>query len=247
VPERRKPVPLVTTDLTTAELIKYAANAFLAAKISFINEIATVCDRVGADIAGVTEGIGLDRRIGRSFLQAGIGWGGSCFHKDVAALSHIARDYGATMPILDAVAEVNRRQRLLPILKLQERLKVLKGKTIGLLGLAFKPDTDDLRDAPALTIAERLLRLGARVRGYDPVAGERARELVPGLEIVRDAAALAVDADALVLITEWQELCQLDYRALRPRMRTPVLIDGRNALDRDEMRALGFDYTGIGR
>jgi UDPglucose 6-dehydrogenase len=247
LPRHRQLVRLLVTDLTSAEMIKYAANGFLATKVSFINEMATLCERVGADINDVSQGIGLDRRIGQRFLRAGIGWGGSCFQKDVAALAHIAGDYGAPVPILEAVQEVNRRRLLLVVQKLQDRLKVLKSKTIGLLGLAFKPNTDDLRDAPALTIAERLLILGARVRASDPVAGDKARHLLPGVDIVPDAGMLAEGCDGLVLVTEWDEFRLLDYQFLRDCMRTPIFVDGRNFLNRDGMRQLGFDYIAIGR
>jgi len=247
-PRRRHgPVPLVETDLASAEMIKYAANAFLATKISFINEIANICERTGADVRAVAQGIGLDRRIGESFLQAGIGWGGSCFPKDVAALAAMAADYLYEARLLRAVEEVNTRQRLLVVQKLQERLKILKGKTIGLLGLAFKPGTDDLRDAPALTLARRLLELGAKVRAYDPHAAANAARLMPSLVLMPDVIQLAEDADALVLVTEWPEFRDLPLGDLARRMRCAVLVDGRNSLDRHVVTASGIEYIGIGR
>jgi UDPglucose 6-dehydrogenase len=245
--QRPRSLPLVETDLASAEMIKYAANAFLATKISFINEIANICERTGADVRSVARGIGLDHRIGEAFLQAGIGWGGSCFPKDVAALAAMATDYEYEARILLAVQEVNARQRLLVVHKLQERLKILKGKTIGLLGLAFKPGTDDLRDAPALTLARRLLELGAKVRAYDPHAAAHAERLLPSLLLVPNVEQLADDADALVLVTEWPEFRELPYRKLARRMRLPVIVDGRNSLDREAVRKAGFEYIGIGR
>jgi UDPglucose 6-dehydrogenase len=246
-PEARRSVPYVETDLASAEMIKYAANAFLATKISFINEIANICERVGADVGRVAEGIGLDSRIGRRFLDAGIGWGGSCFGKDVAALARTAADYGYEARILQAVRHVNYQQRQWVVQKLQERLKVLKGKTVGLLGLAFKPHTDDIRDAPALHIARRLLDLGVRVRGLDPVAGPNALATLPELILVSDAEALAEEADALVLVTDWPQFRELDFERLRGAMRHATFIDGRNFLDGSRLRELGFDYWSIGR
>jgi UDPglucose 6-dehydrogenase len=195
----------------------------------------------------VASGIGLDHRIGEAFLQAGIGWGGSCFPKDVAALAAMATDYQYEARILLAVQEVNARQRLLVVHKLQERLKILKGKTIGLLGLAFKPGTDDLRDAPALTLAQRLLELGAKVRAYDPHAAAHAARLLPSLILAPTVEQLAEDADALVLVTEWPEFRDLPYRRLARRMRYPLIVDGRNSLDREAVKRGGFEYMGIGR
>jgi UDPglucose 6-dehydrogenase len=244
---RERPVPLVETDLASAEMIKYAANAFLATKISFINEIANICERTGADVRAVASGIGLDHRIGEAFLQAGIGWGGSCFPKDVAALAAMATDYQYEARLLLAVQEVNARQRLIVVHKLQERLKILKGKTIGLLGLAFKPGTDDLRDAPSLTLAHRLLELGAKVRAYDPHAAGNAARLMPTLILSPNVEELAEDADALVLVTDWPEFRDLPLRRLARRMRCPVLLDGRNSLDREAVKRGGLEYIGIGR
>ncbi|MDW8091223.1 MAG: UDP-glucose/GDP-mannose dehydrogenase family protein [Meiothermus sp.] len=247
-PERMEAVPLITADLASAELIKYAANAFLSVKISFINEIANLAERVGADITQVAKGIGLDSRIGTRFLQAGVGWGGSCFGKDTAALIATGQEYGLTMPIVQAAREVNYRQRERMVEKLQRELKILKGRTIGLLGLAFKPNTDDLRDAPALDIARRLIERGAWVRAHDPVALENARRSYPNLPIAyhEDPLALAQEADALVLVTEWSEYRKLDWKAMAQAMRRPLLVDGRNFLDRRALLQAGFHYVGVG-
>ncbi len=241
-------VPLVETTLTSAEMIKYAANAFLALKIGFANEIANICERVGAEAAEVMQGIGLDSRIGPKFLNPGLGWGGSCFGKDIHALLATAREYGYEGRILAASLEVNAAQRQLAIQKLQEKIYILKGRTIGLLGLAFKPNTDDLRDAPSLTIAERLLQMGARVRAYDPVAMPACREQRPDLKIryCDSAAELAQGADALLVVTEWDEFRQLDLAQLAGAMTSPILIDGRNVFDPARAIAAGFDYAGIG-
>ncbi len=242
-------VPVVETTLTSAEMIKYSANAFLATKIGFANEIANICERVGADVTEVMQGIGLDSRIGTKFLNAGIGWGGSCFGKDIGSLLHTAGEYGYQASLLEASLLVNKRQRLLVIQKLQEKLFILKGRTIGLLGLSFKPNTDDLRDAPSLQIAERLIQMGARVRAYDPISMDACREQNPDLRILycNDALSMAEHADALVLITEWPEFGMLDLRELASRMDHAVLIDGRNMFDAARAVAAGFDYTGMGR
>jgi UDPglucose 6-dehydrogenase len=239
-------VPVVVTDLGSAETIKYAANAFLATKISFINEIANICDRVGADVTQVAKGIGLDSRIGNKFLQAGIGWGGSCFPKDVSALVHIAKDYGYEAELLQATVKVNQRQRLLAVEKLQQVLKILKGKTIGLLGLTFKPDTDDFRDAPALNLIEELSRLGAKVKAYDPIS-KSVELLSTPVELVTNPEQLACNCDALVVVTEWPEFSQIDYSQLAGLMRNNIIVDGRNFLDREELSKAGFYYIGIGR
>jgi UDPglucose 6-dehydrogenase len=248
-PSRLARTPLVTTTITSAEMIKYASNAFLAMKIGFANEMANICERVGADITEVVSGIGLDSRIGMPFLNAGIGWGGSCFGKDVHSLLHTAKEYGYHAKLLEASLEVNTLQRQLVIQKLQEKLYILKGRTVGLLGLAFKPNTDDLRDAPSLQIAERLVQLGVRVRVFDPIAMEACKSQHPGLRITycEDALSVAEKADALVLVTEWPEFRQLHLPALAQRMSHAVLIDGRNLFAPDEARRAGFDYTGIGR
>ena len=237
------PVPVVITDLNSAEMIKYAANSFLATKISFINEVANICDRVGADVTQVAKGIGLDSRIGGKFLSAGIGWGGSCFPKDVSALIHTADDYGYDAELLKSAVKVNQQQKYLAIAKLQQTLKILKGKTIGLLGLTFKPNTDDLRDAPSLELIRELLRLGAKVKAYDPIIKEQNLEIT----LADCPEELATDCDALVLVTDWQEFRELDYTRLAHKMRQPIIVDGRNCLNPQSLAAAGFNYIGIGR
>ncbi|MBX7160409.1 MAG: UDP-glucose/GDP-mannose dehydrogenase family protein [Acidimicrobiia bacterium] len=240
------PVRLIKTSLESAEMIKYAANAFLATKISFINEMANICERIGGDIDQIAEGIGLDHRIGESFLNAGLGWGGSCFRKDILALKRTAEEYGYSPQLLQATVEVNLLQRMTVVRKLQEELKILKGKRIGLLGLAFKPGTDDLRDAPALDLIDRLHNAGSRVMVYDPVV----TDLGPRNESVRFAESvedLADGADAIVLVTEWDEFRGLDLADLGPRMRTRVVVDGRNAIDPAEAAEAHFRYLGVGR
>jgi UDPglucose 6-dehydrogenase len=242
------PVPVVVTDLNSAEMIKYAANSFLATKISFINEVANICDRVGADVTQVAKGIGLDSRIGSKFLQAGLGWGGSCFPKDVSALIHTANDYGYETELLNAAVNVNKRQRLITIEKLQHELKILKGKVVGLLGLTFKPDTDDMRDAPALNLIEELNRLGAKVKAYDPIVSQTGiSHGLSGVIIETDAEMLADGCDALVLVTDWQEFLKLDFDKMAKIMNNAVIIDGRNFLDRQAVIGAGFHYVGIGR
>ncbi|MBF2015232.1 MAG: UDP-glucose/GDP-mannose dehydrogenase family protein [Rivularia sp. T60_A2020_040] len=242
------PVPVLSTDLSSAEMVKYAANAFLATKISFINEVANICDRVGADVTQVAKGIGLDSRIGSKFLNAGIGWGGSCFPKDVSALVHTADDYGYEAQLLKATVSVNERQRLIALEKLQQALKILKGKTVGLLGLTFKPDTDDMRDAPALNLIEQLNRLGAKVKAYDPIISQSGmRHGLSGVQVETDAERLADSCDALVLVTEWQQFNNLDYSKMAQLMNNPVIIDGRNFLDPEAIIRAGFQYIGVGR
>ena len=241
-------VPVVVTDLSSAEMVKYASNAFLATKISFINEVANICDRVGADVTQVAKGIGLDSRIGNKFLQAGIGWGGSCFPKDVSALIHTADDYGYEAQLLKAAVSVNQRQRMIALEKLQQVLKILKGKTVGLLGLTFKPDTDDLRDAPALDLIEHLDRLGARVKAYDPLVSQSGmRYGLSNVIVETDPERLADGCDALVLVTDWKIFRSLDYQKMAALMVHPVMIDGRNFLDQQVLEAAGFRYLGIGR
>ncbi len=242
------PVPVVVTDLSSAEMVKYASNSFLAAKISFINEVANICDRVGADVTQVAQGIGLDSRIGSKFLQAGIGWGGSCFPKDVSALIHTADDYGYEAQLLKAAVSVNQRQRLITLEKLQQVLKILKGKTVGLLGLTFKPDTDDMRDAPALDLIEQLNRLGAKVKAYDPIVSQSGmRHGLSGVIVETDPERLADGCDALVLVTDWKKFQKLDYDKMAKLMHSPILIDGRNFLDQAQLEEAGFRYMGIGR
>ena len=241
------PVPVVVTDLNSAEMIKYAANAFLATKISFINEVANICDRVGADVTQVAQGIGLDSRIGSKFLSAGIGWGGSCFPKDVSALIHTASDYGYQAELLNAAVNVNTRQRTIIIEKLQQELKILKGKVVGLLGLTFKPDTDDMRDAPALNIIEQLNRLGAKVKAYDPIVSQSGLSHgISNVIIETDPEMLADGCDVLVLVTEWQEFLKLDFQKMWTLMNQPLVIDGRNFLVAEELQKAGFRYIGIG-
>ena len=242
------PVPVVITDLSSAEMVKYASNAFLATKISFINEVANICDRVGADVTQVAQGIGLDSRIGPKFLQAGIGWGGSCFPKDVSALIHTAADYGYTAQILNAAVSVNQQQRLIALEKLQKHLKILKGKTIGLLGLTFKPDTDDMRDAPSLLLIEQLNRLGAKVKAYDPIVSQSGLgQGLSGVSVEADPEQMASSCDALVLVTDWQQFQTLDYGKIAQHMNTPILIDGRNYLNPAPLTAHGWQYIGVGR
>jgi UDPglucose 6-dehydrogenase len=238
---------LVTPNIYTAEMVKYASNAFLATRISFINEIARISERVGADAKLVAEGMGLDKRIGPMFLDAGIGYGGSCFPKDVAALAAVAEGFAYHPELLHAVMDINRDQRMLVIDKLREALDELPGRVIGLLGLSFKPNTDDMRQAPSIEIAKVLLAAGAEVRAYDPAAVERARMLLPEVEFLKDAYEVASGADAIVLVTEWNEFRQLDMARVKQLMRHPVVIDGRNIYDPNAMRSLGFTYRGIGR
>lgn len=241
------PIPVVVTDLNSAEMIKYAANSFLATKISFINEIANICDRVGADVVQVAKGIGLDSRIGGKFLQAGIGWGGSCFPKDLAALIHTAEDYGYDAQLLKASVSTNQRQRMSVVEKLQQVLKILKGKTIGLLGLTFKPDTDDMRDAPSLDLIEHLHRLGAKVKAYDPIVSQTGLRFgISHVIVETNLEQLADGCDALVVVTDWPQFQNLDYVQIAKLMHNAVMIDGRNFLDREALQQAGFYYVGIG-
>src|SRR3984957_15920064 len=240
-------VPLIFTDLASAEMIKYAANAFLALKISYINEISRLSEKVGADVGQVGKGKGLDARIGTRFLQAGIGWGGSCFGKDTAALISTASEYGLSMPIVQAARDINHCQRMRVIEKLLAELKILKGRTIGILGLAFKPNTDDLREAPALEIARHLIERGARVKAHDPVALTRARREYAdsGIAFCDEPQCLAKGADALVLVTEWPQYQDLPWERIAADMRSPLMVDGRNFLDRRLLSRAGFRYVGI--
>jgi UDPglucose 6-dehydrogenase len=240
-------IPLVTTDLASAELIKYAANAFLALKISFINEVGRLAEKVGADVTLVAKGIGLDRRIGTRFLQAGLGWGGSCFAKDTSALVATAADYSLSMPIVSAARTVNQQQRERVVEKLLAELKIMKGKTVGLLGLAFKPNTDDLRDAPSLDIARALIARGATVVVHDPVAMPRARSehASLGVRFCESAEQVADHADALVLVTEWDQYQDLDWAAMAKRARTAFVLDGRHFLDTARMARDGWKCARI--
>jgi UDPglucose 6-dehydrogenase len=246
-PEGIGAVPLISTDLASAELIKYAANAFLALKISFINEVGHLAEKVGADILQVAKGIGLDARIGTRFLQAGLGWGGSCFGKDTAALVATAAEYGLTMPIVAAAREINFRQRERVIEKLLGELKILKGRTIGILGLAFKPNTDDLRDAPAVEIARKLIQRGCKVKVHDPVAMDRFRSEHGDLGVIccESIDQVASDSDALILATEWPVYRELHWEELGRRMRSPIMLDTRNALDHDRLVRSSFRYLSI--
>lgn len=239
----------ITTNPTSAELIKYAANSFLAMKISFINEFAGLAEKVGADIKEVARGIGLDKRIGRHYLNAGLGWGGSCFGKDTRAIIYTASQYGYSMDLVQATIKVNYRQRLTVIEKLQAVLKVIRGSTIGILGLSFKPNTDDLRDAPSVDIIRNLLEQGARVKVYDPVAMDNFEEKFQELavEYCDDITSLSTGCDALVLITEWQEFSNINWETVGDKMRHKVLIDGRNMFNREELEKIGFTYMGVGR
>ena len=238
---------LVRTDVASAEMIKLASNAFLATKISFINEIANVCEGVGADVGEVARGMGLDDRIGPKFLRAGIGYGGSCFPKDVSALKMLAGNTGYHFQLLNSVIEVNELQKRRVISKLTKHLGSLVGKRIALLGLAFKPNTDDMREASSLVLAARLQGEGASVVAYDPVAEVRAGDLLPSVELSDSAAAALEGADAAILVTEWPEFAELDWSTLAARMSNPLIVDGRNFLDPERMRAAGYTYEGIGR
>jgi UDPglucose 6-dehydrogenase len=238
---------IVRTDVASAEMIKLASNAFLATKISFVNEIANVCEEVGADVGEVARGMGLDQRIGPAFLRAGIGYGGSCFPKDLKALKQLAGNTGYHFQLLTAVIEVNELQKRRVVNKLQHRLGSLAGKRVALLGLAFKPDTDDMREASSLVLAARLQGEGAQVSAYDPVAAEAAKNLLDGVEFCGSAMDALDGADAVVLVTEWPEFAELDWAAAAARMSRSLLIDGRNFLDPNLLRSAGFEYEGIGR
>jgi UDPglucose 6-dehydrogenase len=246
-PDDMGAVPLVSTDLASAELIKYAANAFLALKISYVNEIGQLAGKVGADITEVARGIGLDDRIGSRFLEPGVGWGGSCFGKDTKALIATAGEYNYEMPIVRAARDVNERQRVIAVERLQDELRILKGRRIGLLGLAFKPNTDDLRDSPTVDIAKLLIARGARVRLHDPIAGERFRREYPELapHLTETIDGLFDDCDAVVLVTKWAQYLEMDWSKFVGLMRTPILLDGRHALDAERMTRLGYRYMAI--
>lgn len=240
---------IMVTDCSSAELIKYSANAYLAIKISFINELSGLAERVGVNINEVSRGIGLDKRIGTHYLNAGVGWGGSCFRKDIHALSYSASQYGYGMPMLEACTLINKRQRKLVITKLQEVLKVLRGKTIGILGISFKPLTDDLRDAPAIDIIRDMLEMGVLVKAYDPVAMDKFAKYYGCLrvECVKNTLELAKGSDALVIVTDWAEFKELSWNKLGKIMRQRVIVDGRNMLQPTEMEKMGFIYRGIGQ
>ena len=239
--------PMIVTDLRTAEMIKYASNAYLANRISFVNEIASICEQMGADIKEVAIGMGYDKRIGHSYLDAGVGWGGSCFPKDVKALAHMAAIHGCHPQLLRAVIEINRDQRRRVVQALREMLGTLHGKTVGVLGLAFKPNTDDMREAPAVEIIHLLQNEGTSIKAFDPVAMERAKEYLSGVTYCEDAYELAKGSDALVVVTDWNEFKHLDMARIKASMAQPVLIDGRNIYEPKKMQSLGFVYRGIGR
>lgn len=239
--------PFVITSLEAAELTKYAANAFLATKISFINEIANLCDLIGCDVHDVARAIGMDGRIGRKFLHPGPGFGGSCFPKDTLALLAVARAFGGESLIVDAVIEVNKRQRVAMIPKIESLVGDLKDKTVTILGLSFKPETDDMREAPSIEIIRGLIERGAKVRAYDPAAMEEAAKIIQGIEYAEDEYAAVKGADALVFMTEWNQFRALDMKRIRGLMNTPRIADLRNIYQPEDMRALGFDYVGVGR
>jgi UDPglucose 6-dehydrogenase len=239
--------PIMITDLRTAEMIKYASNAFLATKISFINEIANICEELGADVKEVAVGMGYDKRIGPTFLDAGLGYGGSCFPKDVKALAYMAAEKGRHPQLLHAVMEINNDRRPMAVTSLKEILGDLRGRTVGLLGLSFKPNTDDMRDAPAIDIARALQEEGASVRAYDPVAMTVAAPLMPGVEMCADPYSLAAGCDALMVVTEWNEFKQLDLEQVKGLLKRPVFFDGRNIYEPEKMHQLGFTYRGFGR
>jgi UDPglucose 6-dehydrogenase len=239
--------PIVVTDLRTAEMIKYAANAFLATRISFINEIANICEALGADVKEVAVGMGYDKRIGHYFLDAGVGYGGSCFPKDVSALAHMAAVHGQHPQMLRSVMEINRHQRHLIIQKLRALLDGVRGHTIGLLGLSFKPNTDDMRASPAVEIAHLLIGEGAIVRGYDPVSMTVSARVLPDVSLAGDPYELAKGCDAIVITTDWNEFKLLDMDRIKAVMAQPIVVDGRNIYEPERMKALGFVYRGVGR
>jgi UDPglucose 6-dehydrogenase len=239
--------PILETDLRTAEMIKYASNAFLATRISYINEIGNICEELGADVLVVAKGMGLDKRIGPAFLDAGLGWGGSCFPKDVKALDHMATMHGSETKLLQAVMDINRNQRRRVVMTLRSQLGSLNDKLIGILGLSFKPNTDDTRDAAALEIIHLLEVEGAKVKAYDPQAMEACRKILKKTTLCKDPYQVAEGVDALVLATEWNEFKQLDFKRIHDLMKQPIIMDGRNLWDAAQMKALGFTYFGIGR
>lgn len=256
IPPRAVPRPqeyelpvFITTNPPSAELIKYAANSFLAMKVSFINEFAGLAERVGADILEVAQGIGLDKRIGSSFLSAGAGWGGSCFPKDTQSILYTGSLYGYELPLVEAAVKINNRQRRCIIEKLQSVLKVIRGNTIGILGLAFKPGTDDLRNSPSIEITCTLTDMGAHVKVYDPVAMENCKKTFPHMDVVYTDSVeeLAAGCDALALITDWREFAYLDWASIGAHMKKRILVDGRNMLQREDIESMGFTYIGMGR
>jgi UDPglucose 6-dehydrogenase len=239
--------PFVITGLETAEMIKYAANAFLATKVSFINEIANLCERMEADVHHVAKAMGLDGRIGKKFLHPGPGYGGSCFPKDTRALSRMAQEKGYSFKILDSVIRVNEEQKKRMVVKIQEKVGDLRGKTIGILGLSFKPNTDDIRESSSMVIIRDLLAMGAKVKAFDPAAIDEAKAVLPEVEYGRDPYDVANGSDALVLVTEWNQFRRLDLQRIKTLLKTPIFIDLRNVYDPDQMKRLGFNYCGVGR
>ena len=240
-------VPMIVTNVNSAELIKHASNSFLALKISYINAVAQICELSGADVEKVAEGMGLDKRIGRSFLCAGCGFGGSCFPKDVAAFYQISKQLGYDFDLLRNVLEINHSQKLLPVRKLKNALWVLKGKTIAMLGIAFKPNTDDIREAPSIDCIQALLAEGSIVKAYDPQAMEGAKAILPDVQYCRDPYDCVQDANALLLMTEWNDFKTLDLKRVKQLMKHPIIVDGRNMFKPDEMKAMGFEYHSVGR
>ena len=240
-------VPIVVTDIKSAEIIKHASNSYLALKISYINSVANICERVGADVEKVAEGMGLDERIGKSFLHAGIGYGGSCFPKDVSAFIKIAEEAGYNFEMLKSVESVNRMQREDLVRKIKQEMWVMNNKTIGILGLSFKPNTDDMREAPSIYIINKLQQEGAKIKAYDPAAGSRAKEILKNVQYCKDPYCVAEGSDALVIITDWPEFNKLNLKKIKTLLNQPVIIDGRNIYDPEEMKKLGFVYKSIGR
>jgi UDPglucose 6-dehydrogenase len=239
--------PFVITSLESAEMIKYAANVFLATKVTFINEIANLCEQVGADVRHVAKAMGLDGRIGKKFLHPGPGYGGSCFPKDTLALSRLAHERGYKFKILDSVIEVNEEQKQRMVNKIKEKVGDLRGKTIGILGLSFKPNTNDIRESSSIAIIQGLLSMGAKVKAYDPAAMEDSKAVLPELEYGKDAYDVASGADALVLVTEWNQFRRLDLPRIKSLLKSPIFIDLRNVYEPDQMKKLGFNYCGVGR
>jgi UDPglucose 6-dehydrogenase len=239
--------PIIVTDIRTAEMIKYASNAFLATRISFINEIANICEALGADVKEVAQGMGYDKRIGHHFLESGVGYGGSCFPKDVKALAYMAQIHGTEPQLLQSVMEINKTQRKQIVLKLDDMLDGVNGKVIAMLGLAFKENTDDIRESPSLDIAEMLNMRGAVVRGYDPVAMENVQRTYRYIQLAEDAYELARGSDALVIATPWNEFKSLDFERIKGLMKRAIIVDGRNLYDPSRMKGMGFEYRGVGR
>ncbi|OGX15711.1 MAG: UDP-glucose 6-dehydrogenase [Omnitrophica WOR_2 bacterium RBG_13_41_10] len=239
--------PMVVTDINSAELIKHASNSFLAAKISFINAVARICDKVGADVVEVAQGMGLDKRIGRAFLNAGIGYGGSCFPKDLDAFIHISEKLGYDFSLLKAARGINQQQKAFFLNKIKDVLWIIKDKTIGVLGLAFKPNTDDIRSAPSLEIIKALQDEGAKIKIYDPQAQDKGKEVLSNVKFSKDAYALSRGCDCLIIMTEWDEFKELDLAKIKKLLKRPIIIDGRNIYEPRQMQKLGFHYVGIGR